>query len=316
MDFIHPAYREIVKGRVREMKEGKELPMIEETFLRLDGTAIDVEVAASAFVYQGKPGVQVVVRDITERKHAEREIKKLNEDLAQRAVELEETNKELEAFSYTVSHDLRNPLTVIGGFSNLLLRKYSSNLGPDEQHYLNIIRKNVTHMEQLIDDLLAFSRFGRQGMNPTPIDMDALAKTVFEEIKTFAQGRTLELKIESSPLAYGDPSMIRQVLVNLLSNAIKYTKARDLAKIEMGGRVENGENIYYVKDNGAGFDMAQYDKLFAAFQRLHSSAEFEGTGVGLATVERIIHRHGGRVWAEGKVDEGATFYFSLPSKVG
>ena len=171
-------------------------------------------------------------------------------------------------------------------------------------------------MEQLIDDLLAFSRFGRQGMNPTSIDMDALAKAVFGEIKTFAQGRTLELTIESSPLAYGDPSMIRQVLVNLLSNAIKYTKARDPAKIEMGGRAENGENIYYVKDNGAGFDMAQYDKLFAAFQRLHSSAEFEGTGVGLATVKRIIHRHGGRVWAEGKVDEGATFYFSLLSKIG
>ena len=171
-------------------------------------------------------------------------------------------------------------------------------------------------MEQLIEDLLAFSRFGHQGMNRTSIDMDALAKAVFEEIKTFAQGRTLELKIESFPLAYGDPSMIRQVLVNLLSNAIKYTKARDAAKIEMGGRVENGENIYYVKDNGAGFDMAQYDKLFAVFQRLHSSAEFEGTGVGLATVERIIQRHGGRVWAGGKVDEGATFYFSLPSKVG
>jgi len=290
--------------------------MIEEQLLRLDGTAIDVEVGASPFIYQGKPAVQVVARDITGRKRAEREIKTLNEDLVQRAIELEETNKELEAFSSTVSHDLRNPLTVIGGFSHLLLKQYSSRLGPDEQQCLNIIRKNVRHMEQLIDDLLAFSRFGRQGMNPTSIDMDALAKAVFEEIKTLTQGRTLELKIESSPLAYGDPSMIRQVLVNLLSNAIKYTKARDAAKIEMGGRVNNTENIYYVKDNGAGFDMTHYDKLFAAFQRLHSSAEFEGTGVGLATVERIIQRHGGKVWAEGKVDQGATFYFSLPRIVG
>ena len=315
IEFIHPDYRGIVKWRIREMKEGKEVSMIEEKLLRLDGTAIDVEAAASPFIYQGKPGVQVVARDITERKRAQREIKTLNEDLVQRAIELEETNKELEAFSYTVSHDLRNPLTVIGGFSHLLLEKYSSNLGPDEQHCLNIIRKNVRHMEQLIDDLLAFSRFGRQGINPSPIDMGKLAKAVFGEIKTLAQGRTLELKIESSPFAYGDPSMIRQVLVNLLSNAIKYTKARDAAKIEMGGRVENGETVYYVKDNGAGFDMTHYDKLFVAFQRLHSSAEFEGTGVGLATVERIIERHGGKVWAEGKVDEGATFYFSLPRKV-
>ena len=316
IEFIHPDYRGIVKWRIREMKEGKEVSMIEEKLLRLDGTAIDVEAAASPFIYQGKPGVQVVARDITERKRAQREIKKLNEDLVQRAIELEETNKDLEAFSHTVSHDLRNPLTVIGGFSQLLLGKYSSNLGPDEQHCLNIIRKNVRHMEQLIDDLLAFSRFGRQGINPTPIDMGKLAKAVFGEIKTLAQGRTLELKVESSPLAYGDPPMIRQVLVNLLSNAIKYTKVRDAAKIEMGGRVENGETVYYVKDNGVGFDMTHYDKLFAAFQRLHSSAEFEGTGVGLATVERIIERHGGKVWAEGKVDEGATFYFSLPRKVG
>ena len=268
IEFIHPDYRGIVKWRIREMKEGKEVSMIEEKLLRLDGTAIDVEAAASPFIYQGKPGVQVVAHDITERKRAQREIKKLNEDLVQRAIELEEANKELEAFSYTVSHDLRNPLAVIGGFSNLLLKQYSSNLGPDEQHCLNIIRKNAKQMEQLIDDLLAFCRFGRQGMNPTSIDVEALAKTVSEEIKTLAQGRTLEFRIESSPLAYGDPSMIRQVLVNLLSNAIKYTKARDAAKIEMGGRVENGETVYFVKDNGAGFDMTQYDKLFAAFQRV------------------------------------------------
>ena len=316
IEFIHPDYRGIVKWRIREMKEGKEVSMIEEKLLRLDGTAIDVEAAASPFIYEGKRGVQVVARDITERKRAQREIKKLNEALVQRAAELEETNKELEAFSYTVSHDLRNPLAVIGGFSRLLVDKYSGTLGPDEQHCLNIIRKNVRHMEQLIDDLLAFSRFGRQGMNPAPIDMGRLAKAVFGEIKTLAQGRTLELKVEAPPLAYGDPPMIRQVLVNLLSNAIKYTKVRDAARIEMGGRVENGETVYYVKDNGVGFDMTHYDKLFAAFQRLHSSAEFEGTGVGLATVERIIVRHGGKVWAEGKVDEGATFYFSLPGKGG
>jgi PAS domain S-box-containing protein len=316
IEFIHPDYRGIVKWRIREMKKGKEVSAIEEKLLRLDGTAIDVEAAVSPFIYQGEPGVQVVARDITERKRAQREIKKLNEDLVQRAVELEETNKDLEAFSHTVSHDLRNPLTVIGGFSRLLVDKYSGTLGLDEQHCLNIIRKNVRHMEQLIDDLLAFSRFGRQGINPTSLDMGKLAKTVFGEIKTLAPGRTIELKIESPPFAYGDPSMIRQVLINLLSNAIKYTKTRDAAKIEMGGRVENGETVYYVKDNGAGFDMTHYDKLFAAFQRLHSSAEFEGTGVGLATVERIIERHGGKVWAEGKVDEGATFYFSLPRRVG
>ena len=163
IEFIHPDYRGIVKWRIREMKEGKEVSMIEEKLLRLDGAAIDVEAAASPLIYQGKPGVQVVAHDITERKRAQREIKKLNEDLVQRAIELEEANKELEAFSYTVSHDLRNPLTVIGGFSNLLLKQYSSNLGPNEQHCLNIIRKNAKHMEQLIDDLLTFSRSDIRG---------------------------------------------------------------------------------------------------------------------------------------------------------
>jgi PAS domain S-box-containing protein len=313
IDFVHPDYREMAEGRIQGMKQkGNKVPLVEEKFIRLDGTVIDVEVAAIPFTYQGKRGVQVVAHDITVRKRAEREIQKLNEDLIQRAIELEAANRELEAFSYSVSHDLRNPLLVIESFSRRLLEKYASDLDPKGQRYLNIIKENTKNMSQLIDDLLAFSRLGRQGINPSPFDMVELAKTVFEELRSITPDRTFRFTVDHLPPAQGDPAMIRQVLVNLLSNAIKFTRSAETAVIEMDGRVEENENIYSVKDNGVGFDMEHHDKLFDVFQRLHPPEEFEGTGVGLATVQRIIHRHGGRVWAEGVVNKGATFYFTLP----
>jgi light-regulated signal transduction histidine kinase (bacteriophytochrome) len=250
--------------------------------------------------------------EIAERRRAEKEIKKLNEDLERRTIELEATNNELEAFSYSVSHDLRNPVLAIGGFSRLLLEKYSSHLDEKGHHYLNIILSSTQNMCQFIDDILAFSHSGHRQIEFLDIDMGELAKALFEELKGITLGRMLRLNLKPLPPARCDRAMIREVLMNLLSNAIKFTRGKETGIIEMSGWIEKNQNIYYVKDNGAGFDMQNADKLFGVFQRLHNTEEFEGTGVGLALVQRIIHRHGGRVWAEGKVKEGATFFFSLP----
>jgi len=250
--------------------------------------------------------------EIAERRRAEKEIKKLNEDLERRTIELEATNNELEAFSYSVSHDLRNPVLAIGGFSSLLLEKYSSHLDEKGHHYLNIILSSTQNMCQFIDDILAFSHSGHRQIEFSDIDMGELAKALFEELKGITLGRMLRLNLKPLPPARCDRAMIREVLMNLLSNAIKFTRDKETGIIEMSGWIEKNQNIYYVKDNGAGFDMQNADKLFGVFQRLHNTEEFEGTGVGLALVQRIIYRHGGRVWAVGKVNEGATFFFSLP----
>lgn len=255
-----------------------------------------------------------ISRDITELKHAEEEIKELNEELKRNIIQLESANKELEAFSYSVSHDLRAPLRAIDGFSRVILEDYSDKLDDEGARFLNIIRSSTNKMGQLIDDLLMFSRLGRQEIKRSEIDMDKLTKTVFRELEPTAHERKVEFNINNLPPSHGDRAMIRQVLVNLLSNAIKFTRPKETAMIEVGILSKENENIYYVKDNGVGFDMKYVNKLFGVFQRLHSSEEFEGTGVGLANVQRIIHRHDGRVWAEGEVGKGATFYFSLSRK--
>ncbi len=225
---------------------------------------------------------------------------------------LEAVNKELEAFSYSVSHDLRAPLRAISGFAEAVTEDCAPRLDGEGKRYLGLIQENAHKMGQLIDDLLAFSRLGRQQMTVTRIDMEALAKAVFDELAALAPARRLTLKIGSVPPAFGDGTLVRQVLANLLSNAVKFTKTKAQALIEFGYLPESEGGAYYVKDNGVGFEMQYAGKLFGVFQRLHPVTEFEGTGVGLALVQRIVMRHGGRVWAEGAVDQGATFCFTLP----
>jgi light-regulated signal transduction histidine kinase (bacteriophytochrome) len=225
---------------------------------------------------------------------------------------LEALNQELEAFCSSVSHDLRTPLLVIEGLSRKLLEKYSNYLDSKGQHFLSIIRSTTQKMVKLIEDLLTFSHLERQQLKLSEINMTELAITVSEELILITPEQRAQFEIKTLPPVHGDQAMIRQVLVNLLSNALKFTKPEEAAVIEVGCIVKENRNIYYVKDNGIGFDMKYADKLFGAFQRFPTEGEFKGTGLGLAIVKRIINRHGGQVWAEGEVNEGSTFYFTLP----
>lgn len=251
-----------------------------------------------------------------ERKRAEEHDRKLNQELEQhiadRTAELKRTNEELEAFSYSVSHDLRAPLRAIDGFSQILLEDYAGKLDDEGKRLLNVVRDNADRMESLIDDILSFSRTARGELSCSDIDMEKLARDVFEEFPPEFAGGKVNLEIAPIPHVRGDSAMMRQVFVNLLSNAIKYSRVKENPTIKVGGAIDGDEAIYFVKDNGVGFDMQYADKLFAAFQRLHRVSEFEGTGIGLAIVKRVVTRHGGRVWAEGKIDNGATIHFALP----
>jgi two-component system sensor kinase len=240
----------------------------------------------------------------------------LEAQVAQRTKALEGTNAELESFSYSVTHDLRAPLRAIHGFSRILLEDHNAKLDPEAQRLLGVIDQNTRRMGQLIDDLLAFSHLGRTDLSTGPVDMKELAQTVADEIQRNDNGRQgpLEIRIDPLPPARGDRGLLRQVMSNLLQNAAKFTRDRPSARIEVGSRADSGQTVYFVKDNGAGFDARYADKLFGVFQRLHSTEQFDGTGVGLAIVKRIVQRHGGRVWAEGAVNQGATFFFTLPGE--
>jgi signal transduction histidine kinase len=271
----------------------------------------------SVSVYSPAPEHFVAIFEVvTARKQAEEETRRAKADLEQRirdrTAQLEAAVRELEAFSYSVSHDLRAPLRAIDGFASILVEDYASKLEGDGLRALKVIRKEAGRMGQLINDLLAFSRAGRSEMHSVGIDMTSLARAVFNECAAHVRERKLQLKLEPLLPASGDPSLVRQVLTNLFSNAVKYTQPREVAQIEAGSRIEGTENVYWIRDNGVGFDPRYAGKLFGIFQRLHGEQEFEGTGVGLALVQRIVHRHGGRVWGEGKPNEGATFFFTLP----
>ncbi len=254
--------------------------------------------------------------DITAQKRFEESIRELNASLEMRANQLEAANKELESFSYSVSHDLRAPLRAIDGFTRIFEEDYGATVDDEGRRLLKVIRDNSQRMGVLIDDLLAFSRLGRQPLSAEPVEMTALVEESLAEIRNAGLHHGAEVLVPRLPTVQADPVLLRQVWVNLLSNAIKYSSTRKSPKIEVGSiapKHPHDHQIYYVKDNGVGFDMRYYDKLFSVFQRLHSAEEFAGTGVGLAIVHRLITRHGGRVWAEAELDKGATFFFSLPT---
>jgi PAS domain S-box-containing protein len=319
---------EFLSMTIKDIRPPEDIPILVENVLgsssginngngwrhrKKDGSIIDVEITSHELIFDGKRSRLVLANDVTDRKRAEIAILQLNQTLEQRVSErtseLEAANKELEAFSYSVSHDLRAPLRAIDGFSRIFLEDYADKLDDEGRRVLDVIRNNAQNMGQLIDDLLAFSRLGRKQIEPTKIDMRELAQDVCAHLESSSDSN---IKIEQLPATEGDRALLRQVFVNLISNAVKYSGTKENTPIEVGGRTENGENIYYVRDQGVGFDMKYANKLFGVFQRLHSVEEFEGTGVGLAIVQRIVHRHGGRVWAEAEVGKGATFYFSLP----
>lgn len=268
---------------------------------------------------QDKPLLAVVtVTDITERKRAEEEIRRFNTELgrlvAERTADLESVNRELESFSYSVSHDLRAPLRAIEGFSRILEEDYQDSLDDEGKRLLGVIISNTNNMSTLIDDLLAFSRAGRYELKHSRLDMGAMVRSVAAEILPALDRERTILTLHPLDNAAGDPPLIRQVWVNLLSNAVKFSSRKERPAVEVGSSVKDGEVVYYVKDNGTGFDMTYAGKLFGVFQRLHSVKEFEGTGVGLAIAQRIVTRHGGRIWAEAEPGKGATFYFSLPAR--
>lgn len=263
-------------------------------------------------VASGNDEVLTVVRDVTEQRRAEEALKEEKEEVERSKNQLQAVNKELEAFTYSVSHDLQAPLRSIDGFSQALLEDHADKLDDEGQDYLQRVRLATQRMAQLIDDLLHFSRMTRAEMQCEMVDLSALAQKIAGELQQSEPGRDVELVIAPDIVASGDPNLLRVVLENLLGNAWKFSKKRARAKIEFSCDETDGQPTYFVRDNGVGFDMAYADRLFAAFQRLHSDEEFEGNGIGLATVQRILHRHGGRIWANSAVDRGATFYFTLP----
>lgn len=310
-DLDPPEFAARVGERIRQTLEDG-YAVFETAHIRRDGVVIPVEVSARAIDYESEPAILSVVRDITERKQAENRIKRLNDDLKQRALKLESANKDLEAFSYSVSHDLRAPLRAVDGFSTMLLDRYGAQLDAQGRHYLQRVQEGAQRMGELINDLLVLSRITRSEMHSQVVDLSALARTIVTDLRKTQPERQVAFLIADDVVVDGDAGLLRAALENLLGNAWKYTSKHLAARIEFGVSHQDGQPVYFVRDDGVGFDMTYVGKLFGAFRRLHAADEFEGTGIGLATVQRIIHRHGGRVWAEGAVQQGATFYFTLP----
>ncbi len=294
-------------AHVRRVMEGEiDSYSLEKRYVGADGRPVWVSLSVSLVRDAGGNPLYFVdqIQDITGRKLAE-------EQLAHRAEELARANSELEQFAYSVSHDLRTPLRSIDGFAQLLLEEYADQLDEEGREYLRRVRANSQRMGLLIDDLLSLSRVTRSEMLRTTVDLSALAESVVDELRQGDPERQVQVEIASGMVVTGDAGLLRAALENLLANAWKFTSKEPHARIEFGSTSYDGAYAYFVRDNGTGFDMAYAGKLFGAFQRLHAADEFEGTGVGLATVQRVIHRHGGQVWAESEVGRGATFYFTL-----
>jgi len=301
LNLLLSTYEAAVKKN-RELAEARdELTKLNE---QLEGKVLERTAALAA--------------EVGERKRAETEVRKLNEELElrvrERTVELEAANRELEAFSYSVSHDLRSPLRAVGAFSKELRQEFSHHLPAEAQELLSRVISNAQRMTQLIDDLLHFFRLNRQPLSKQPVAILPIVQHLLEELRREHKKRSLEIRLGDLPDSIGDRSLLTQVFANLLSNAFKFTRHTDKAVIEIGYIYQEGEGAYFVRDNGAGFDMQYAGKLFGVFQRLHRQDEFEGTGVGLSIVQRIIQRHGGRAWAQGELGKGATFFFTLPVK--
>lgn len=331
MAFVPEGEQAGVEAALARARTGESVGPIEGERVRRDGSPYHL---ASIYSPLRGPdgavvGISSVARDIGERRRAEQAVQQLNASLEQRVhartAELEEanqklaeanrqleiTNKELESFSYSVSHDLRAPVRALDGFSRIMLEDYASQIDEDGQRYLNLIRDNAQRMGALINDLLAFSRLSRQPLQKQRVDTARIAREAWQELSPEAQGRQVEVRIAELPPCDADPALIRQVFLNLLSNALKYTRKRDQVTIEVGSQGPPDEPVYFVRDNGVGFDMKYADKLFAVFQRLHRADEYEGTGVGLALAQRIVIRHGGRIWADAAPDQGATLFFTM-----
>jgi len=310
-DVIDPGAIGVLKEKLEERKKGVK-GRYDLALLKKNGERIDVLVSATPTIDELGEYVGAVasVTDITERKRAEDVVQQLNKSLAEQTGYLADMNKELEAFCYSVSHDLRAPLRSIDGFSNILVEDYAKTLDDKGKDYLRRVRSNCQRMGELIDDLLDLSRVTRDEMKWERVNLSRIAKDTLDELRKLNPERKIEITIEGDAVIHGDARLYQILLSNLLDNAWKFTEKQPNPKIEFGVTAISGEEVYFVRDNGAGFDMKYASKLFTPFQRLHSSDEFAGTGIGLATAQRIVHRHGGRIWAESAPDKGATFYFT------
>ncbi|MBA2693998.1 MAG: PAS domain S-box protein [Rubrobacter sp.] len=304
LDFVHEDYKKAVRKRMRAVGRGESVELMEQKWVRLDGSVVDMEAAAAPITYLGEPAAQIVLRDITKRKKSERETEL-------RIGELSRSNAELEQFAHLIAHDLRAPLRSLDGFSRILLEDYSANFDEEGRGYLERVRASSVKMSAMVEELLDLSRLTRAEIHTETVDLSELARSAAASLRRSHPNRRVEVIVAGGLEAEGDKSLLATALANLMENAWKFTARSPRARVVFGMVEQEGRPVYFVRDNGVGFDMAHAGKLFGPFQRLHSDPEFEGAGIGLAAVSRIIDRHGGRVWAEGEIGKGATFYFTL-----